>query len=81
MSWDQFTIALKPDSPVSQTGPSVFFSFRTEEALEYNYARDGSSASLVSSRPHTQPEEEDPMDDGAKDEGRSGREGKRRALQ
>jgi hypothetical protein len=53
MSWDQFTIALKLDSLVSQTGPSDFFSFRTEEALEYYYARDGSSALLVSSKPHT----------------------------
>jgi hypothetical protein len=35
----------------------------------------------VSSRPHTQPEEEDLADEGAKDGGRSGREGERRALQ
>jgi hypothetical protein len=63
------------DSPVSQIEPSDFFSFRTEEALEYYCDRDGSSTSLVSSRPHAQPEEEDLVDEGAKDEG------ERRALQ
>jgi hypothetical protein len=31
--------------------------------------------------PHTQPEEEDPVDEGAEDEGRDGREGMRRVLQ
>jgi hypothetical protein len=35
----------------------------------------------VSSRPHAQLEEEDPMDEGTEDEGRSGREGERWALQ
>jgi hypothetical protein len=39
------------------------------------------STSLVSSRPHRQPEEEDPADEGTKDEGRSSREGERLALQ
>jgi hypothetical protein len=70
-------VATKPDSPVSQTKPSGFFSFRTEEALKYYCVRDGSSTSLVSSRPHAQPEEEDPIDEGTKDEGRSDREGER----
>jgi hypothetical protein len=73
--------AAKPDSPVSQIGPFDFFSFRTEEALEYYCARDGSSTSLVSSKPHAQPEEENPVDEGTKYEGRSGREGERHALQ
>jgi hypothetical protein len=62
--------------PVSQTGPSSFFNFRTEEALKYYYAWDGSITSLVSSRPHVQPEE-DPANEDAKDEGRSDREEKR----
>jgi hypothetical protein len=64
-------MAGKPNSPVSQTGPSGFCSFKTQEALEYYYARDGSDTSLVSSRPHTQTEEEDPVDEGTEDEGRS----------
>jgi hypothetical protein len=70
-------MAAKPDSPVSQTGPSSFFSFRTEEALKYYCTRDGSITSSVSPRPHTQPEEEDPMDEGVKYERRSGQEGER----
>jgi hypothetical protein len=74
-------VAAKLDSPVSQIRPSGFFSFRTEEALEYYCARDGSSTSLVSSGPHAQLEEEDPADEGIKDEGRSGREGERCTLQ
>jgi hypothetical protein len=45
-------MAAKPGILVSQTGPSSFFSFRKKEALEYYYARDGSSTSLVSSMPH-----------------------------
>jgi hypothetical protein len=61
--------AAKQDSPVSRTGSSSSFSFRKKEALEYYCARDGSSTSLVSSRPHVQPEEEDPADEGTKDEG------------
>jgi hypothetical protein len=35
----------------------------------------------MSYRPHAQSEEEDPADEGAKDEGRDDREGERRALQ
>jgi hypothetical protein len=35
------------------------------------HARDGSSTSLVSSRPHAQLVEEDPTDEGAKDDGGS----------
>jgi hypothetical protein len=66
----------KLNSPVSQTRPTDFFSFRIEEALEYYCAQDGSNASLVSSRPHAQPEEEDPAAECAEDEGRSSREGK-----
>jgi hypothetical protein len=31
--------------------------------------------------PHSQPEEEDPVDEGSEDEGRSGQEGERRILQ
>jgi hypothetical protein len=63
-----------------QTGPSSFFSFRTEEAFEDYRAQDGSGTSLVSSRPHAQLEEEDPADEGANDEGRGSQEGERRAL-
>jgi hypothetical protein len=48
--WDQFTMAAKLDSLVSQTGPYDFFSFRTKEALEYYCTRDGSSTSLVNPR-------------------------------
>jgi hypothetical protein len=64
-------VTAKLDSPVSQTGPSDFFNFKTEEALEYYCTRDGSITSLASSRPHAQPEEVDPADQDAKDEGRS----------
>jgi hypothetical protein len=71
----------KLDHSVSQTGPSIFCGFRTEEGFEDHRARDGSDTLLVSSRPHTQLEEEDPTDEGAEDEGRGGREGKRRVLQ
>jgi hypothetical protein len=61
----------KLGSSVSQTEPSGFIRTRTEGYIEDYHARDGSSTSLVSSRPHTQPEEEDPVDEGAKVEGRS----------
>jgi hypothetical protein len=71
----------KPDSLVSQTGPSGFDSFRIEEYIEDYRTQDGSSTSLVSSRPHAQLEEEDPVDKGAEDEGGSGQEEERRALQ
>jgi hypothetical protein len=64
-----------------QTGPSGFFSFRIEEALKFYCTQDGSSTSLVSTRPHTQQEEEDLADEGAKDEGRNSQEGERCALQ
>jgi hypothetical protein len=72
--------AAKPDSPVSQTEPSAFVKPRTEQDAEDYHARDGSSTSLVSSRPHAQLEE-DAVDEGTKDEGRSSREGERCALQ
>jgi hypothetical protein len=48
-----------------------------EEASFLNRAWDGSSTSLVSFRPHAQPEEEDPVDEGTKDVGRGSREGER----
>jgi hypothetical protein len=64
-------VAAKLDSSVSQTGTSSFFSFRTKESLKYYYARDGSGTTLVSSKPHIQPKEEDLVDEGAKDDGRS----------
>jgi hypothetical protein len=38
-------------------------------------ARDGSNTSLVSSRTHTQPEEDDLMDEDTEDEGRNSRQG------
>jgi hypothetical protein len=69
---DQLTMTSKSDSPVSQTGPSDFYSFRVEEGFEDHRPRDGSNTSLVSSRPHTQLEEEDLADEGAKYEGRGG---------
>jgi hypothetical protein len=53
-SWDQLVMSTKPDSPISKTGPSNFVSFRTQEGFEDYRAWDGSSTSLVSSRPHTQ---------------------------
>jgi hypothetical protein len=67
----------KPDSPVSQTRPSGFITCRAEGCIEDYRAWDGSTTSLVSSRPHVQLEEEDPMDEGTKDEGGSGQEGER----
>jgi hypothetical protein len=69
-------MATKPDSPVSQVGPSSFFSFRTEEAIEDYCAWDGSNSSFVSSRPYIQLEEEDPVDEDTEDEG-SGSQGER----
>jgi hypothetical protein len=53
---------------------------RAEEDLEDYHARDGTDTSLVSSRTHTQPKEEDPTDEGAEVKGRSGQEGEGRAL-
>jgi hypothetical protein len=58
-----------------QIGPSGFSSFMTEAYVEDHHARDGSSTSLVSSRPHAQPEEEDPMDESVEDEERRSQEG------
>jgi hypothetical protein len=65
-------VATKLDSPIYQTGPFDFFNFGTKEAFEDYYARDSSGTSLASSMPQTQLEEEDPVDEGAKDKGRSG---------
>jgi hypothetical protein len=62
----------KLDSLVSQTEPFGFGSFMIEAYVEDYRAWDGFSTSLVSSRPHDQPEEEDPADEGTEDEGRSG---------
>jgi hypothetical protein len=70
-------VTSKLDGPVSQTRPSRFGSFMIEVGVEDHCTRDGSSAPLVSSRPHTSPEEEDPVDDGIEDDGRSSREGER----
>jgi hypothetical protein len=71
---DQLAATSKPDSPVSQTEPSSFCSSRSESTIEDYRTRDSSSTSLVPCRPHAQPEE-DPVDDGAKDEERGGQEG------
>jgi hypothetical protein len=71
-SQDQLVMPTKLNSPISQTGPCSFGSFGTEASVEDYHARDGSSTSFVSSRPHIQPEEEDPVDEGIEDEGRSG---------
>jgi hypothetical protein len=57
---------------VFQTGPSGFYSFRPEATVEDYRARGSSSTLLVFSRPHAQPDKEDPADEGAEDEGRSG---------
>ncbi len=67
----------KPNYLISQTGSSNFFRFSTEEDFEDHHAQDGTNTSLVSSRTHAQPEEEDPVDEGTKAKGRSGREGER----
>jgi hypothetical protein len=74
-------MAAKVDSPVSKIRPSGFSGFKTEEVFEDYRGQDGSSTLLVSSRPHIQLEEEDLVDEGVEDKGRSGREGERRALQ
>jgi hypothetical protein len=50
-------------------------------ALGQKWMSKTASTSLVSSSPHAQTEEEDPADEGVEDEGRSDREGERRALQ
>jgi hypothetical protein len=42
--------------------------------------RDDSSTSLVFSRPHIQPEEEDLTDEDTEDKGRGSQEGERQAL-
>jgi hypothetical protein len=68
-------MAAKSGSPVSQMGPSDFSGFRTEVGFKDYRARDDSNASLVSRRLHIELEEEDLVDEGAKDEGRCDREG------
>jgi hypothetical protein len=70
-------VAAKSDSSVSQTGPSGFCSFRIEDALKYHCTWDSSGTSLVPSRPHTQPAEEDLADEDTKVEGRSDQKGER----
>jgi hypothetical protein len=70
-SWDQFAAATKPNNLVFYTGPSSFSGFKTEEGLEDYCARDSSNTSFVSSRTHTQPEKEDPADQGVEAEGGS----------
>jgi hypothetical protein len=60
------------DSPVFQIGPSDFSGFRIEEDFEDLHAQDGTNTSLVSSRTHSQLEEEDLADEGVKAKGRSG---------
>jgi hypothetical protein len=79
-SRDQLTTATKPDSPVSKTRPYGFGSLRTEANIEDYRAWDNSRSSLVSSRTHAQPEEDDSMDESVKVEGGRDREGKRRIL-
>jgi hypothetical protein len=49
----------------------------TEEDVEDYYTWDNTNTSLVSSRTHAQPKEEDPMNESAEVEGGSGREEKR----
>jgi hypothetical protein len=57
---------------VFQTGPSGFYSSRPEPTVEDYRACGSSSTLLVFSRPHAQPDKEDPADEGAEDEGISG---------
>jgi hypothetical protein len=64
-------IAAKPDSLIFQTRPSGFVMIKIEGDAEDYRARGSSGTSLVSSSPHAQSEEEDPMDEDAEDEGRS----------
>jgi hypothetical protein len=70
-------MATKPDSPVSKTRPSSFDNLMIEANVGDYHARGGSSSSLVSSRTHASPEEEDTTDEGAEAEGGCGQEGKR----
>jgi hypothetical protein len=65
-------VTSKPDSPISQTRPSSFYSPRPEATVKDYHTRDSSSTSLVSSRSHAQPEEEDPMVEGTEDKGIGG---------
>jgi hypothetical protein len=65
----------KPNSLVSQTEPSDFIMLETKGDIKDHRAQDSSDTSLVSSRIHAQSEEENPMDEGTKDEERSGQEG------
>jgi hypothetical protein len=74
-SQGHFVAVAKPDSPVFKTEPSDFSRFRTEEDIGDHHARDSTSTSLVSSRTHAQPKEEDPTDEGVEAKGRSDREG------
>jgi hypothetical protein len=53
-SQDQFTTAAKLDNLVSQTGPSSFSGFSTEEDFEDQHVRDGTITLFVSSRTHAQ---------------------------
>jgi hypothetical protein len=56
---------------VSQTGPSGFSEFVTKEGFEDYHTWDGTGTTLVSSRTHTQSEEEDLADEGIEVEERS----------
>jgi hypothetical protein len=55
----------------------VYAALGQKATVKGYHARHSSSTSSVSSKPHNQPEEEDPVDEGAKDEGGGGREGER----
>jgi hypothetical protein len=67
----------RPAHSSLQTGQFSFVGFRIEEDIKDYRARGGISTSLLSSMTHTQPEEEDLTDEGAKAKGRSGRERER----
>jgi hypothetical protein len=73
-SQDHFTTITKLNNPISQIGSSSFSEFMTEEDLEDHSAQDSTRTSLVSSRTHAL-SKEDLVDEGAKAEGGSGREG------
>jgi hypothetical protein len=69
---DQLVATSNSNSLVYQTVPYGFCSPRPEATDEEYRAQNSSSTSLVSSGPHAQLEEEDPVNEGTKDEAGSG---------
>jgi hypothetical protein len=71
----------RPVPSSSQTRPSGFSWINVERGFEDYRARNSTGTSLVSSRTHGQPKDEDPVVEGAKAEGRIGRKGEGQTLQ